>query len=125
MDRTLLSRATDSSDAPTPGYLYVDIAKNAASSPVACQEMAQYLCRRLQNKQSPNIKFKVLKVICKTAQSPQTRGHFQRAISQDASAVSAIKAALQFRGPMDPARGDEPNQRVRTAAKEALDAIYS
>ena len=30
-NRSALARATDSSDAPTPGYLYLDIAKNAAS----------------------------------------------------------------------------------------------
>ena len=39
--------------------------------------------------------------------------------------MAAIKDALQFRGNPDPVRGDEPFQRVRTAAKEALDAIYS
>ena len=125
MDRSLLSRATDGSDAPTPGYLYNDIAKNAASSPVACSEIATYLTRRLSSKHNPNIKYKCLKVIAKVSESPVTRGQLKRAVSQDPSAVGAIKEALQFRGPPDPARGDEFNERVRTAAKEALDAIYS
>lgn len=39
--------------------------------------------------------------------------------------MTAIKDALQFRGPPDPVRGDEPYERVRVAAKEALDAVYS
>ena len=39
--------------------------------------------------------------------------------------MTAIKEALQFRGPPDPVRGDEPYERVRAAAKEALDAVYS
>jgi hypothetical protein len=125
MDRSILNRATESTDAPTPGYLYLDIAKNAASSPVACQDIAQYLTARLSNKANANIKHKCLKVISKTAVSPVTRGQFKRMLAQDANAVSAIKDALQFRGPPDPARGDEPYQKVRTAAKEALDAIYS
>lgn len=125
MDRSLLSRATDGSDAPTPGYLYNDIAKNAASSPVACSEIATYLTRRLSSKNNPNIKYKCLKVLAKVSVDPMTRGQLKRAVSQDASAVGAIKEALQFRGPQDAARGDLLNERVRTAAKEALDAIYS
>lgn len=125
MDRSLLSRATDGSDAPTPGYLYVDIAKNAASSPLACSEIATYLTKRLASKNNHNIKYKCLKVISKVAESPVTRGQFKRAVSQDSAAIGAIKDALQFRGPPDPARGDEINVRVRTAAKEALDAVYS
>lgn len=125
MDRSLLSRATESTDAPTPGYLYVDIAKNAASSPSACTDIAQYLTRRLSTKQNHNVKYKCLKVIAKTALSPSTRGLFKRCICQDPSMVSAIKEALQFRGPPDPARGDEIYERVRTAARETLDAIYS
>lgn len=39
--------------------------------------------------------------------------------------MTAIKDSLQFRGPPDPVRGDEPYERVRTAAKESLDAVYS
>lgn len=125
MDRSMLSRATEGTEAPTPGYLYLDIAKNAASSPIACSEIAQYLTSRLNNKNNANIKYKCLKVISKTAVSPVTRGQFKRTLAQDSNAMAAIKEALQFRGPPDPARGDEPYQKVRTAAKEALDAIYS
>jgi len=121
----MLARATDSTQAPTPGYLYLDIAKNAGASPMASQEVAQYLTKRLSSKTNPNIKYKCLKVIAKTATSSATRGQFQRVLGQDAQAMSTIKECLQFRGPPDPARGDEPYNKVRTAAKEALDAIYS
>jgi len=124
-NRSMLARATDGTEAPTPGYLYLDIAKNAGSSPMVAQEVAQYLTRRLSTKQNPNVKHKCLKVIAKTASSSITRGQFQRMLAQDAPAVAIIKECLQFRGPPDPARGDEPYQKVRTAAKEALDAIYS
>ncbi|CAB9498954.1 AP-4 complex accessory subunit Tepsin [Seminavis robusta] len=124
MDRQLLNRATDGSDAPTPGYLYIDIAKNAASSPMACQEIATFLTRKLANKQNANIKWKCLKVIAKTAEAV-SRGQFKRAVAQDQSAVAAIRLATNFRGPPDPVRGDEPYNRVRLAAKECLDMIYS
>lgn len=125
MDRQLLARATENSDAPTPGYMYLDIAKNAASNPAICSDIAKYLSGRLGSKNNPNIKFKCLKVIAKTAQSPYLKGQFKRCLSQDPQAMSSIKSALQFRGPPDPVRGDQPYERVRTAAKEALDAIYS
>ena len=46
-------------------------------------------------------------------------------MAQDAAAVSTIKAALQFRGPLDPLRDDALNEAVRAAAREALDAVYS
>jgi hypothetical protein len=124
-DRSLLSRATEGTQAPTPGYLYLDIAKNVASSPMACQDVATYLTRRLSTKSNANIKFKCLKVISKICESPLTRGLFKRNLSQDSTAMAAVKDALQYRGPPDPARGDEPYQKVRDAAKEALDAIYS
>jgi hypothetical protein len=124
MDRQLLNRATDGSDAPTPGYLYIDIAKNASSSPMACQEIATFLTRKLANKQNANIKWKCLKVITKTAEAVG-RGQFKRAVAQDQSAVAAIRLATNFRGPPDPVMGDEPYNRVRLAAKECLDIIYS
>eukprot|EP00978_Attheya_sp_CCMP212_P049231 scaffold634456_cov55-Attheya_sp.AAC.2 len=125
MDRSALARATDNSEAPTPGYLYKDIARNAAISPVVSGEIATYLTRRLASKSNHNIKTKCLKVLAKVAQDPVTRGQFKRATSQNATAMAAIKEALNFRGPPDAIRGDEIYQRVRGAAKEALDAIYS
>jgi len=124
-DRTSLSRATESSDAPTPGYLYLDIARAASSSPVACHDTVQYLLRRLQTKQQPSIKYKCLKVLQKTVESPMTRGMCQRTIVQDPKAIAAIKEALQCRGPPDPLRGDSMYEKVRTAAKECLEAVYA
>jgi hypothetical protein len=125
MDRQLLGRATEGTDAPTPGYMYLDISKNAASNPAIAHEIGQYLTRKLASKTNHNIKFKCLKVISKTAASPYMRGQFKRSLAQDPQSMASIKEALQFRGPPDPVRGDEPYARVREAAKEALDAIYS
>lgn len=125
MDRQLLARATENSDAPTPGYMYLDIAKNAAMNPATCAEVGKYLTGRLAAKRNHNVKYKCLKVISKTATSPYLKGQFKRCLAQDTEAMTAIKDALQYRGPPDPVRGDEPYERVRAAAKEALDAIYS
>jgi hypothetical protein len=120
----MLNRATEGTDAPTPGYLYVDLCKAATSNPTACAEMAQFLTRRLSSKQNPNIKAKCCKVIAKLCEGVP-RNQFRRCIAQDPHAVAAIKETIQFRGPMDPLQGDTKNERVRTNARQALDAVYA
>jgi len=124
-DRKALARATESTAAPTPGYLYNDIAISAAASPQAASEVATYLIRRLTSKNNPNIKYKCLKTIQMVAAHAATRGHFKRIIVQDTSAIAAIKSCLTFRGPPDAVHGDMLFEKVRTQAKEALDAVYS
>lgn len=124
MDRQLLARATEGTDAPTPGYMYVDLAKAATSNPNACQEMAAYLVNRLQSKNNPNIKWKCCKVIAKLADQVP-RNAFRRCLSSNPNNTAALKEAMNFRGQPDPVNGDAANVRVRTAAKEALDAVYT
>ena len=120
----MLARATEGTDAPTPGYLYVDLAKAATANPTACHDMAVYLTRRLSNKQNPNIKMKCCKVIAKLCEQVP-RNQFRRTIAQDPNAVGYIKEAMNFRGPLDPVQGDAKNEKVRQAAKEALDQVYA
>lgn len=125
VDRNALARATESTTSPTPGYLYNDISKSAATSPAAASEIATYLIKRLQSKNNVNIKYKCLKVIQMVAAHPATRGQFKRVVIQDTNAISAIKVCLQFRGPPDAVHGDMLYEKVRTQAKETLDAVYS
>jgi hypothetical protein len=124
MDRSLLARATDGSEAPTPGYLYVDLAKGAAANPSVCQDMVKYLINRLTSKQNVYVKTKACKVLGKLCEQVP-RNQFRRAVSQDPTAVAAIKAAIAWRGPMDPLQGDAKNEAVRKAARECLDAVYA
>jgi len=124
MDRSALARATDSSDAPTPGYLFLDIGKSCATGPKACHDTIQYLLKRLQNK-NHNIKYKTLKVIAKVAENPATRGQFKREVATNPQLVGLIRDSSTFRGPPDPLRGMAIYERVHEAAKEALSAIYS
>jgi len=124
-DRTTVTRATESTDSPTPGYLYNDIAKSVSASPLACSETANYLVRRLGSKGNHNIKYKCLKVMQMVAISPLTRGQFKRALCQDVTAIATIKQCLNFRGPPDAVHGDQIYVKVRQQAKETLDAIYS
>lgn len=124
-DRNALARATESTSSPTPGYLYNDISKSAATSPAAASEIATYLIRRLESKNNVHIKYKCLKVIQMVASHPATRGHFKRVIVQDTSAIASIKNCLTFRGPPDAIHGDMLYEKVRNQAKETLDAVYS
>lgn len=101
----------------------MDLAKAATGNPGACQDMATFLTRRLASKQNPNIKFKCLKVLSKLCDQVP-RNAFRRCVAQDHEGINAVKEAMNYRGQPDPVRGDEPNQKVRIAAKEALDAVY-
>jgi len=121
-DRSALARATESTDSPTPGYLYIDIAKSVSVSPIACKDTITYLIRRLQSNKNHNVKFKCLKVITKTAEKCAL---FKREIVCNNEAMSAIKNHLNYSGVPDPVRGDEMYNRVRGAAKDCLDMVYS
>lgn len=123
-DRNLLAKATDQSSSPTPGYLYNDIAKQAASSPTIASEIVSYLTRRLE-KNNPYVKYKALKTISMVTENPNSRGIFKRTVVMDHQAVKEIKNCLNYRGRSDAVYGDELYERVRTQAKETLDVIYS
>lgn len=123
MDKSALSRATDSSTAPTPGYLYNDIGKSL-TSPQTCVETLNYLISRL-SKNNPHIKKKCLKVLAKISVHPASRGMMKRAVVQNPNAIAAIKEAMAYRGNVDAVTGDQYNIEVREAAKECLEVVYS
>ena len=121
MDRNALSRATESTDAPTPGYLYLDLSRLVASNPNAAKDTAAWLLNRLQHK-NHNVKYKSLKLIGKLAAVHPP--YFQKSVTVDVDGIAAVKECLQYRGPPDPLRGDEIYTKVRGAAQECLDALY-
>src|SRR5210317_1352282 len=123
MDKSLLNRATDSSSAPTPGYLYNDIGKTL-TSPQACIDTSNFLINRL-SKNNPHIKKKCLKVLAKLVVHPVNRGMLKRTLAQNPNSISAIKECSAYRGTMDAVTGDQWNIEVRDAAKECLDVVYS
>eukprot|EP00578_Thalassiosira_sp_NH16_P007765 CAMPEP_0181118936 /NCGR_PEP_ID=MMETSP1071-20121207/23340_1 /TAXON_ID=35127 /ORGANISM="Thalassiosira sp., Strain NH16" /LENGTH=92 /DNA_ID=CAMNT_0023203461 /DNA_START=198 /DNA_END=473 /DNA_ORIENTATION=+ len=92
MNKSALTRATDPSSAPTPGYLYNDISKSL-TSPQSCVETL--------SKNNPHVKKKSLKVLGKCAAHPASRGMMKRAVVQNPAAIGAIKDAMAYRGSVD------------------------
>jgi len=123
MDKSALTRATDPSSAPTPGYLYNDIGKSL-TTPQSCVETLNFLLSRL-NKNNPHVKRKCLKVLAKIAAHSASRGMMKRAVVQNPAAIGAIKEGMAWRGSVDAVTGDQYNVEVREAAKECLEVVYS
>lgn len=48
----------------------------------------------------------------------------RRAQICSATVMSACREMTHFKGESDPLKGDVPNQKVRDAAREALDALF-
>ncbi len=119
VDRLILARATSSDTSPTPGYLYGEIAKMIYSSNEGCTQVVTYLLKRLR-KPSGVVKLKVLNIVKQVC--PKAENGFKRAIRHH---IGDVKDCLSFTGPPDPLRGDEIYVLVRSAAKEAIEAVYS
>ena len=76
--------------------------------------------KRLTNRHY-NVKWKCLLVIKHVAMKGSQ--NFRRDITREY--LADIKVCLQFTGPPDPLRGDQIYQRVRDAARAAIDAVTS
>lgn len=128
--------------------MYVELGKITHSDITACEKMADWLagaraglCDTLYlrvdarpgryavppprprrpdklKKTEASVKWKTLLVMKQVSKSG--RMEFRRHLARH---TDVVKACLQFRGPPDPLRGDEPYRKVHTAAKEALEAI--
>ncbi|RLN15249.1 hypothetical protein BBJ28_00023805, partial [Nothophytophthora sp. Chile5] len=118
MDKALLTRATSKDDAPTPGYLYGEIARMTQHSYDTCSKVQEFLISRVKNKHH-TVKYKALQVIKHVCR--EGRVDFKREMQKH---IPTIKECLQFRGVPDPLKGDEYYRRVRDTAKDCLDAIY-
>ncbi|CAK0851413.1 unnamed protein product [Prorocentrum cordatum] len=119
MDRSTLNKATSSDDVPTPGYLFTEIAKATFDDVNACQQLADYLLKKLE-RDDPLVKVKVLRIIRHVCD--QGKPEFRRAVQKRADLV---KACLQYRGKPDPLKGDAPNKAVRDEADTAVKSVFS
>ena len=114
----LLNKATTADENPTPGYVYPELIKLTHADVGNCDKMADWLYRRL-TRAEPSVKYKVLQVM--KLVSKGGRLEFRRALQRQ---NESVKVCLQFKGPPDPLRGDEPYRKVKDAAKDALEAMF-
>jgi len=115
----MLNKATSADDVPTPGYMFADIAKSTFADLNACQQLADYLIKKLE-RDNPQVKVKVLRIIRHVCDSGKP--DFRRAVQKKADVV---KACLQYRGAPDPLKGDAPNKAVRDEADAAVKSVFS
>ncbi|XXQ36696.1 ENTH domain-containing protein [Plasmodiophora brassicae] len=117
--KTLVSQATRDSDTPPSGYQLDQLTKASFASPVDADLLQDAVVRRLDSK-SANVKWKTLRVIAYlcTNGNPSMRKSFQRR-------TDILRAAAGFTGPLHPLHGDAPNERVRCAAKEAMNSLFA
>eukprot|EP01062_Namystynia_karyoxenos_P045167 TRINITY_DN334_c0_g3_i1.p1 TRINITY_DN334_c0_g3~~TRINITY_DN334_c0_g3_i1.p1 ORF type:complete len:689 (+),score=269.59 TRINITY_DN334_c0_g3_i1:103-2067(+) len=118
MDKSLLKKATADTAEPTPGHYYRDIANMTCTDIKVCVKVRDYLIERLETAKGPYQMIKSLKVIRHVAQHGHTE--FQK----DMQKCELLRTMANHRGKMDPVHGDELNQKVREAAKEAIDACF-
>eukprot|EP01138_Halocafeteria_seosinensis_P014050 gb/GECG01014347.1/.p1 GENE.gb/GECG01014347.1/~~gb/GECG01014347.1/.p1 ORF type:complete len:699 (+),score=117.39 gb/GECG01014347.1/:1-2097(+) len=120
MNKSVLREAVKDDENPPPGYLYNDIAKMTHNDVTVCDKLAKYLVDTLKsNEKKANVQYRTLMTIKHVAKL--ARPEFKRLLQRD---TAVIKERTQFRGQVDPLRGDALNKRVRDAASEAVQAIF-
>eukprot|EP01128_Nolandella_sp_AFSM9_P002705 TRINITY_DN1308_c0_g1_i1.p1 TRINITY_DN1308_c0_g1~~TRINITY_DN1308_c0_g1_i1.p1 ORF type:complete len:722 (-),score=144.75 TRINITY_DN1308_c0_g1_i1:168-2333(-) len=115
----LITKATENSENPTPGYLYADISKQTYEGGDAVERMGTELLKRLSH-EAPPVKIKVLLLIKYLLE----KGHpeFQRFMRQHSD---ELKPSVNYRGRPDPLRGDAPSRLVREKAQVCLNLVYA
>ena len=122
MARDLVNKATSTSNDPTPGYLYNEIARATLSGYNENRQVVNALVVRTKSR-NHNVKWKALQVIKHVAL--QGLPTFKRDILRELSQQGLIQDCLQFTGPPDPLRGEEIYRRVQAAARETMEVLNS
>ncbi|XP_068762538.1 AP-4 complex accessory subunit tepsin-like isoform X2 [Montipora capricornis] len=115
----MLKKYTSDDDNPTPGYIYQEINSITFDTISSCNSLLDFLISRLK-KQSPCIKYKVLKILCYLARNGHSE--FRSGLRHKAG---VIREAESFTGPIDYLKGDALNQRVRTTASELIGLLFN
>ncbi|KPI82850.1 hypothetical protein ABL78_8136 [Leptomonas seymouri] len=121
MNKSEFKKAVADNEAPTPGYLYRDMASWTHVDYATRQQLIKALFDKLQTKNSAFVLHKTLhliKVLCET-------GHegFQKEL-QLSKYTNIVKGFTTYRGPLDIKYGDSWNEKVRCKAQDALEAIF-
>eukprot|EP00457_Paulinella_chromatophora_P002392 gb/GEZN01002396.1/.p1 GENE.gb/GEZN01002396.1/~~gb/GEZN01002396.1/.p1 ORF type:complete len:779 (+),score=124.02 gb/GEZN01002396.1/:51-2387(+) len=119
MSTRLIDQATKDDSQPVNGLLLKQISDETLESLRSCDMIGDYLLRRLK-KPSADVKFKALKCIKYIAQNG--RAEFRISFQRNKKPIEDL---LYFTTNPDPLRGEKPMLAVRTAAKEAMDAVFN
>ncbi|XP_022637151.1 VHS domain-containing protein At3g16270 isoform X3 [Vigna radiata var. radiata] len=116
----LIDSATSDEEKVTPVYKLDEICELLRSShPGIVKELSEFILKRLDNK-SPVVKHKTLRLI-KYAIG-KCGVEFRREMQRHSV---VIRQLLQYKGQLDPLKGDALNKAVRDTAQEAISAIFS
>ncbi|KPA82044.1 hypothetical protein ABB37_03211 [Leptomonas pyrrhocoris] len=121
MNKSDFKKAVADSEAPTPGYLYRDMASWTYLDYATQLQLIKALFDKLQNKNSAFVLYKALhliKVLCETGQEG-----FQKEL-QLSKYANVVKDFTTYRGPLDVKYADSWNEKVRCEAQAALEAIF-
>lgn len=119
MASSLVKKLTTDDTSVISAYSMKELSDMTFKSYAECESIRELLLYRL-DRPSPDVKYKTLRIIKYVAQNGRSdfRISFQRK-------ATPIKQCQAFRAPPDPLRGDVPSERVREAAREALEAIFN
>ncbi|KAK7198835.1 ANTH domain containing protein [Novymonas esmeraldas] len=121
MNNAEFKKAVADDEAPTPGYLFRDMASWTFLDFGTMMELVKALFSKLKMTNSAFVLFKALhlvKVLCET-------GHesFQKEL-QLGKYTNVLKDLTTYRGALDVKYGDAWNGKVRHAAEAALEAVF-
>lgn len=121
MNKAEFKKAVADSEAPTPGYLFRDLASWTFTDYATQAQLIKALFDKLHTKNSAFVLYKALHLIAVLCET----GHegFQREL-QLSTYTNTLKDFTTYRGPLDVKYGDSWNEKVRREAEAALQAVF-
>ncbi|ORC93270.1 uncharacterized protein TM35_000011470 [Trypanosoma theileri] len=122
MDRGLFRRAIADNEEPTSGFMYREMAQWTFKDYNTQMKFIDALLEKLKPNSGVHVLYKILriiKVMCETGHSD-----FQKEMQKN-SRTEEIKAFTMYRGKPDANHGDSLNEKVRLAARDAMEAVFS
>ncbi|ESL09246.1 hypothetical protein TRSC58_03037 [Trypanosoma rangeli SC58] len=121
MDRSLFKCAVADSEDPTPGYIYREMALWTLKDHNTQMKLIDALFDKLRPQASAHVLCKVLRII--KAMCEMGHSDFQREMQKN-TRTEVIKTFATYRGKPDAKHGNSLNEKVRQAAREAMEAIF-
>ncbi|RNF04205.1 hypothetical protein TraAM80_05264 [Trypanosoma rangeli] len=121
MDRSLFKCAVADSEDPTPGYIYREMALWTLKDHNTQMKLIDALFDKLRPQASAHVLCKVLRII--KAMCEMGHSDFQREMQKN-TRTEVIKTFANYRGKPDAKHGNSLNEKVRQAAREAMEAAF-